>query len=38
MDGGITLPGLTDMTVEPDEIAYGMCTKRQVTMQEMEAW
>jgi NAD(P)-dependent dehydrogenase (short-subunit alcohol dehydrogenase family) len=38
VDGGITLPGLTDMTVEPDEIAYGMCTKRQVTMQEMEAW
>lgn len=38
VDGGLTLPGLTDMTVEPDEVAYGMCTKRNVTRLEMEAW
>ena len=27
VDGGITLPGLTDMTVESDEDVYGFCTK-----------
>ena len=38
VDGGITLPGLTDMTVESDEDVYGFCTKKRIGNEEMVSW
>ncbi|MGN0322748.1 MAG: SDR family NAD(P)-dependent oxidoreductase [Oliverpabstia sp.] len=38
VEGGLTLPGLTDMIVEDDEIVHGMCTERIFGENAFENW
>lgn len=38
VDGGLTLPGLTDMSPNPDEIVYGMCTKQIINEEITRNW
>lgn len=38
VDGGLTLPGLTDTMVGDGEERYGLCTKKKFTEEEMANW
>lgn len=38
VDGGLVLPGMTDMTVEKDESVYGWCTQKRLSDEQMENW
>lgn len=38
VDGGLTLSGMTNMTVSKDEEAYGVCTMRHLKKDEMMDW
>ncbi len=36
VDGGLTLPGLMNMNVEDDEEAYGLCTRRNLSNEDLK--
>ena len=38
VDGGLVLPGMTDITVEKDESVYGWCTQKRLSDEQMENW
>lgn len=38
VDGGLTLTGMTNMTVADDEDAYGACTVKHLSEEEMADW
>ena len=38
VDGGLVLPGMTDITIEKDESVYGWCTQKRLSDEQMENW